>query len=127
MDGSLPPRVSAANLGRPFMLMLSDGHVGDDSVDRFARRQRGPLVRATFARVEHLGFTDLLTIIPRLARRAPGLRNAIPVGTANPARALAAQRAYLRAFLDTYLRSRPSPLLRPGARGLHGVDLSVRG
>lgn len=128
IDGSVRGAVVDAGLDRPFMLMLSPGHFGHDpSLLRFSRRQRGPLVRATFAGVGHLGFTDLMALVPQLARRVPELPREVPVGTADPVRAVTAQRVYLRAFLDTYLRARPSPLLRRGAARLPGVDVVDRG
>jgi dienelactone hydrolase len=125
MDGSLRGRVNAG-LDRPFMLMLGGSHVGDATLSQFVRTQRGSLVRTTSAGVAHVGFTDRINLVPQLARRAPAVRKTIPVGNAPSGRALTAERAYLRAFLDTYLRKRPSPLLRKGAKELPGVQVFSR-
>jgi len=127
LDGSLRGRVVQEGLDRPFMIALAPGHGSHDlSLIRFDRSQRGPLVRATFAGVSHLGFTDLMALVPQLARYSPAIRREFPVGAADPARAIATQRAYVRAFLDRYLLDRPSPLLEPGARPLPGVALLIR-
>jgi len=54
------------------------------------------------------------------------LRREFPVGAAGPARAIATQRAYVRAFLNRYLLDRTTPLLEPGAQPLPGVSLLIR-
>jgi hypothetical protein len=127
LDGSVRGAVVGAGLDRPFMLMLGPGRIRlDRNFTRFSRSQRGPLVRVTFPDVEHAGFTDLMTLVPQLARRVPAIRQEVPIGNASPSRAIAAQRAYVRAFLDTYVRGRSSPLLKDGARPLARARVVVR-
>jgi predicted dienelactone hydrolase len=127
LDGSVRGPVVAAGLDRPFMLMLGPGRIRlDSSFRRFSRSQRGPLARIVFRDIEHAGFTDLMALVPQLAQQVPGIRKAVPVGKAAPNRAVAAQRAYVLAFLDTYLRGRPSPLFGVGASPLGGAEVVVR-
>src|SRR5439155_19753121 len=115
------------DVGRPFMLVRALGHTYKllGATD-FLRAQHGPVVTATFANLQHQGFTDLMAIVPQLAVHVPGIRKVLPVGSADPGRAVLAQRTYVRAFLDTYLRSRPSPLLHSGPSSFAGVQLAVR-
>ena len=124
LDGSLMTNV---DLGRPFMLVRALGHTDRLlGATNFRRAQRGPLVTATFADLQHQGFTDLMAIVPQLERHVPGIRKVLPVGKADPGRTVLAERTYVRAFLDTYLRGRPSPLLRGAPSPFASVQVAVR-
>ena len=92
----------------------------------FRTKQSGPLVTATFKHVQHLGFSDFMVLVPQLERQVPGLRQLIPIGTADPTRTIAAQRAYVRAFVDLRLNGRPSPLLSGAMSPFAGVDVEIQ-
>jgi alpha-beta hydrolase superfamily lysophospholipase len=126
IDGSLRGRVERVALDRPFLLVRADRGPRNDwflHTIEFRKRQRGPLVTATFADVQHMGFSDYLALVPRLEPQVPGIRKLVPIGRADPVRTLAAERGIVRAFLDTYLRDRPATL--PGL-GYPGVRITAR-
>jgi D-alanyl-D-alanine carboxypeptidase len=106
LDGGIPASVAARNLGRPFLMLIGDGGLyhRDPSMPVFAKHQRGPLVVATFPRLAHSGFTDLLALSPQISRRFPAAAPQVLIGKADPARALARERTALVSFLDKYLR-----------------------
>jgi dienelactone hydrolase len=129
IDGTLRGGVEKVGLDRPFMFLRAHRGKVDDvfmNAVQFRTKQTGPLVTATFKHVQHLGFSDFMVLVPQLEKQLPGLRQLIPIGTADPARTVAAQRVYVRAFLDTYLRDRPSSLLSGGKSPFAGVDVDVQ-
>jgi dienelactone hydrolase len=129
IDGTLRGGVEKVGLDRPFMFLRAHrGKVDDRFMNaiEFRAKQRGPLVTATFTHVQHLGFSDFMLLVPQLEQQVPGLRKLIPIGTANPYRTVAAQKQYVRAFLDTYLRGRPSPLLTAEPSPFAGVDVTTQ-
>ena len=129
IDGSLRGGTEHVDLGRPFMFLRAHrGKVDDlymNAVD-FRTKQTGPLVTATFRHVQHLGFSDFMLLVPQLEQQLPGIRAQVPIGTADPARTVAAQRAYVLAFLDTYLRGKPSALLTRTTSPFADVELSTQ-
>jgi hypothetical protein len=125
IDGSLRGRVEHVALDRPFLVVRADRGRRSDwflHTTEFSERQRGPLVTATFADVQHMGFSDYLALVPRLEPQVPSLRRLVPIGKADPARTLAAERAIVRSILDAYLRGRPAD---PAAAS-PGVSVTTR-
>jgi hypothetical protein len=104
-------RVADEGLDRAFLLMSADTHsaASDASWREFRTHQRGPVRQLHLPGGKHFGYTDQQVLVPRLGLD-PAVRAGL-VGTVDPARSTAAQRAYLTAFFDRYLRGRPSPLL----------------
>ncbi|KOX19010.1 lipase [Saccharothrix sp. NRRL B-16348] len=108
-------RVAAEGLDRPFLLMSAGDHsaASDLSWQAFLAHHRGWVRQLHLPDGEHSSFTDHQSLVPRLAAHL-GLDPAVTapiVGTVDPARATAAQRAYLTAFFDQHLRHRPQRLL----------------
>jgi dienelactone hydrolase len=127
IDGSLRSDQPAGGLTRPFMVERARGH--NDEIlhlTDYRRTRTGPFVLATFAHVQHQGFMDLMALVPQLERVLPAIRKSLPVGDADPNPAIAAQRAYLRAFLDTYLVGRPSALLTRTTPAFPNVQVAVQ-
>jgi dienelactone hydrolase len=103
----------AMRLGdRAFMIMTHQGHDThtDPSLAGFWSHLRGPRLFLTMKHSQHYSYTDLeqflgqlLTarIVPRHLTRA---RVSEVLGTIPPARAIAAERAYIAAFFDLQLR-----------------------
>ena len=89
---------------RPFMTLT--GGADDNQRAFFARQPRGGLL-VTLAGAQHDSFTDL----SYLESVFDGPVMPVEIGTIAPDAALAAQRAYTRAFLDHHLRGRPASAL----------------
>jgi hypothetical protein len=118
----LPGEVVRRGLDRPFMLFGSEGHnhlrteefpAGDPSWRDFWTNQSGWKLDVTLRGSAHGSFQDLQTGGPQIAQ-ALGLPPATfePfIGTIDPARSIAAQRAYVAAFFDLHLRHRDNHLL----------------
>ncbi|MGH3381391.1 MAG: alpha/beta hydrolase family protein [Actinoallomurus sp.] len=60
---------------------------------------------------EHGSYTDLESLVPQLDKEMPKSAAYADTGWADPAKAVAAQRAYLTAFFDRWLRGREDGLL----------------
>lgn len=98
-------RVADEELDRPFLLMSAGDHsaASDASWQEFLRNQRGWTRETRLPDGEHFSFTDYQTLLPQLGN-AP----AAFIGTIDPARSVAAQRAGLSAFFGKKLRHRSS-------------------
>ncbi|MCK7624620.1 hydrolase [Streptomyces sp. RS10V-4] len=123
-DPSHPSTVGRDGVDRPLLLM---GTAGDDhhsvaSWDAVWRHSaaRGAWLRdLTLLGGRHAGYTDAESLVPQLAGRVGLSRAEVAdlVGTVAPARAVAAERAYVTAFFDRWLRGRAGRLLDgPSAR-----------
>lgn len=108
-------------LDRPFLLFGAMGHhhraqpgtpMYDLSWTAFWQRQRGWKLDLQLAEGTHGAFADYQFIIPQLDQ-AIGLPQDPDelLGKVDPERSVAAQRAYLGAFVDRFLKHRPQPLL----------------
>lgn len=116
--GELSP-VAQRGLDRPFLLFGADTHShlptepGDPSWTSFWKNQRGWKLDLNIAEGTHGAFADYQFTLPDLARA-----NGVPIekveellGKVDPAGSVAAQRAYLGAFFERFLKGRPQPLL----------------
>lgn len=130
LDGSLAydlphglGAVAQRGLDRPFLLMGAGASGPDDDRPHshrtapdwgeFWRRSTGWKMDVTLRGATHGSFTDLQALLPQLDR-ALDLDDddvATAIGTIDPDRSVAAQRAYLTALFDQHLRGRPQPLL----------------
>jgi dienelactone hydrolase len=100
IDGSIVGSASRLGVTRPFMVMT--GRTGLDPTTRaMLTHSSGPRLALWFVDLEHMSFSDLPAIAP----------TALSPGAPRSVRAIAVQRAYLRAFLDRYLLNRRSRLL----------------
>jgi dienelactone hydrolase len=116
-----PGEVVRRGLDRPFMLFGNEGHdhlgtqesPGDASWPDFWANQRGWKLDISLRGSEHGSFGDVQIVLPQVAR-ALGIPPAplVPsIGTIDPERSIAAQRAYIGAFFDLHLRHRDDHLL----------------
>jgi hypothetical protein len=129
--GQLAGAVAAGLGGRPFMIMSSDGHgpfaipgQGEDpTMVGFWAGLTGWRLFLTMTGSQHLSYTDYENFLSQLT--AAGTISAsqagevvIPyIGTIDPRQAIAAQRAYIRAFFDLHLQHHDHHLLDgPSAR-----------
>jgi dienelactone hydrolase len=117
-----PGEVVRSGLDRPFMLFGNENHnhvipegspTGDPSWRDFWSNQRGWKLDITLQQSEHGSFSDLQIGAPQIARALglpPGTFEPF-IGTIDPDRSIAAQRAYVAAFFDLHLRHRDDHLL----------------
>ncbi|WP_181771124.1 alpha/beta hydrolase family protein [Amycolatopsis pittospori] len=102
-------RVVNEGLDRPFLLMSAGDHsaASDTSWQEFQKNQRGWTRETRLPDGEHFSYTDYQTLLPQLGN-AP----AAFIGTVDPARSVATQRAHLSAFFDKTLRHRSSDVTK---------------
>ena len=115
LDGTLFGPVVNAGLDRPFMLVGAQEH-GRDSDPTWARfwaNLRGWRLNLRLTGSAHNSFSDVQVLLPQTA----GVLNLPPdsvrqlIGTIDPHRSVANQRAYVTAFFDLHLRHRDNHLL----------------
>jgi Platelet-activating factor acetylhydrolase, isoform II len=118
----LPGEVVRRGLDRPFMLFGNAWHnhlsteappTGDPSWREFWSNQRGWKLDITLRQSEHGSFSDLQVGLPQIARAlglSPGTFEPL-IGTIDPDRSIAAQRAHVAALFDLHLRHRDEDLL----------------
>jgi Platelet-activating factor acetylhydrolase, isoform II len=118
-----PGEVARRGLDRPFMLFGNENHNhlrggafpagGDPSWRDFWTKQRGPKLDITLRQSEHGSFQDLQFGGPQIIRALdlPPTTLGPSIGTIDPDRSIAAQRAYVASFFDLYLRHRDDHLL----------------
>ena len=115
MDGTLYGPVVTTGLDRPFLLMSSQDHNRDNDSTwaAFWAAQRGPKLDLKLTNSQHTSYSDGEALYPEIAPLIglPPSQQAQLIGTIDPARAVAAERAYVRAFFDRTLRHRDGHLL----------------
>ncbi|MGW4059535.1 alpha/beta hydrolase family protein [Amycolatopsis sp. NPDC004747] len=96
-------RAAVEGLGRPFLLLSAGDHssASDPSWQEFLAHQRGPVRTRHLPDGEHFSYTDHQVLLPRLGLDPAAI--APFVGTVDPARSMAGQRAALGAFFGRYL------------------------
>ncbi|MFJ9618217.1 alpha/beta hydrolase family protein [Streptomyces noursei] len=125
-DPSHPSTVGRDGVDRPLLLM---GMAGDDhhSVASWDAVWRHSAARGTWLRDltlrggRHASFTDAEALIPQVARQLGLSRKDVTemIGTVRPERAVAAERAYVTAFFDRWLRGRDRGDLLDGPSARH--------
>ncbi|WP_290053713.1 alpha/beta hydrolase family protein [Amycolatopsis solani] len=97
-------RIATEGLDRPFLLMSAGDHsaASDGSWQEFLSHQRGPVREVRLPDGEHFSFTDYQVLLPQLGLDPAAI--APFIGTTDPARSLATQRACLSAFFARHLR-----------------------
>ncbi|GAA4086215.1 alpha/beta hydrolase family protein [Nonomuraea soli] len=119
LDGAYVGEVAARGVARPFMHLAAETHTrgSEPSWKSFWRASTGWKRELRFKGAAHGSFTDLQALLPQVAARVPGVPLADFVGTVDPGRSVAAQRAYVAAFFDLHLRGRQTRLFEgPDAR-----------
>jgi dienelactone hydrolase len=117
LDGSFIGPVQDAGLDRPFLLMGSQSHDGeqDETWTRTWNNLRGKRYWIELEGSAHLSFSDFQVLLPQLGLPPDQVEPA--VGTIDGERSVAIQRTYVRAFFDRHLRHRDGRLLdRPSPR-----------
>jgi predicted dienelactone hydrolase len=128
LDGVLFGGARTGGLSRPFMLMSAEpGFAADPNRAGFWSRLRGPHYAVDIKGARHFAFSDLVFFAPALIRANPpagaGIR--AQVGNVDGPTTLAAERAYLLAFFDRFLREKQEPLLTRAPGPFAGVRLTV--
>lgn len=107
--------VAREGLDRPFMLMgkPSQTHLNKPSWQSFWDHSTGWKRDLSLERGSHFSYTDAQSFVPALDERLdiPAKTREQYIGTVDPERSTAAQRAYITAFFDQHLRGRPQHLL----------------
>lgn len=108
-------RVAEEGLDRPFLLMGAGDHSApsDPSWQEFLSNHRGWRLQLQLPTGEHFSYTDHQVLRPQVVTQLgldPALLEPV-IGTVDPGRSIAAQRAYLTAFFEQHLRHRPQRLL----------------
>jgi predicted dienelactone hydrolase len=130
LDGLLFEPARTRGLSRPFLLMSADPGFADVSnLAGFWSKLRGPHYAIDVKGARHFAFSDLVTFVPGLMRANPTTGQAARqlVGKLDGTATLGAERAYLRAFFDRFLRERAQPLLTRTPGPFAGVRLTVGG
>lgn len=121
-DGDLSDS-ARLGLNRPFLLFGAGGHshrpqpgnpLNDPSWTSFWEHQRAWKLDLSIPDGTHRAFADYQFSVPAIAAafNLPPATVAETLGTVDPAGSVRAQRAYLGAFFDQFLRGRAQPLLR---------------
>jgi predicted dienelactone hydrolase len=128
LDGLMFGRVRTSGLSRPFMLMKAEpGFAAEPNLAGFWNRLRGPHYAVDVRDAHHFAFSDLVFFVPDLIRANPAAGQAarLEVGKLDGPATLAAERAYLLAFFDRFLRGKQEPLLVHAPGPFAGVRLTV--
>ncbi|MEU8319262.1 lipase [Nonomuraea sp. NPDC048881] len=126
LDGGYVGPVAATGVPRPFLQLAAQTHTRDSepSWKSFWRASTGWKRELRFKGAAHGSFTDLQALLPQIAAALPkaqdekqdekqsGVPVADFVGTIDPQRSVAAQRAYVGAFFDLHLLGKPTRLFQ---------------
>ncbi len=125
MDGRFFGPVIEEGLDQPFMLFNEDPPFEYPGRASFFQHLRGPGYDLHLAQAGHNNYGDLALMFPLLQHLIPELTpDLFGIGTIDAVRAVDVSRAYLRAFLDQYLRGRRSPLLTGNSPEFPEVSLT---
>ncbi|GAA0991439.1 alpha/beta hydrolase [Acrocarpospora macrocephala] len=112
LDGGFIGPVARTGVARPFLQLARESHTrnNDPTWKSFWAASTGWKRELRFAGAQHGSFTDLQVMLPQLAATLKKVPAADLIGTINPARSVAAQRAHVSAFFDLHLKGRPTHL-----------------
>ncbi|WP_426367802.1 alpha/beta hydrolase family protein [Streptomyces sp. E-08] len=119
LDGELVGPVAHTGVTGPYLLMVSDGKPPAAEPGGSTPRpgSPGPRITLLLRDARHGSYTDLQVVLPQVTAHLPVPAAPELIGTVDPRRSLAAQRAALTAFFDLHLKHRPTTLFEdPGAR-----------
>ncbi|MEU7891649.1 lipase [Nonomuraea sp. NPDC049152] len=117
LDGGFRGSVAETGVAKPFLQMAAEDHTreSDPSWKSFWAASSGWKRELRFTGAAHYSFTDAEVLAPQLAREL-GVPTRDLIGTIDPERAVAAQRAFVTAFFDLHLKGRPTPLFEGQSR-----------
>jgi predicted alpha/beta-hydrolase family hydrolase len=130
LDGLLFDPVRTSGLSRPFLLMNAEpGFAAQPSVAGFWNRLRGPHYAVDVKGAQHFAFSDLVFFVPELLRTNPTAASSLRqlIGNVEGVATLAAERAYIHAFFERFLRANPQSLLTQTPGPFAGVRLTIGG
>jgi hypothetical protein len=115
-DGTHLSDVAQHGLKQPFLLIGSSGKYGSDihsepSWASFWKHQSGWKADITLNDSEHHSLTDYEALLPQLAGEVSAATLAGDLGTVDPRRAVAADRALVDSFFDRFLKGCDNHLL----------------
>jgi predicted dienelactone hydrolase len=128
LDGVLFGSARARGLSRPFLLMSGEpGFAADPNRASFWSHLRGPHYAVDIKGAQHFAFSDLVFFTSQLMRsnRTAAETAGAQVGHVDGPSTLAAERAYLLAFFDRFLRGKQAPLLTRTRSPFAGVRATV--
>jgi dienelactone hydrolase len=126
LDGVLFGGARLGGVSRPFMLMSGEpGFAADPNRAGFWSRLRAPHYAVDIKDAQHFAFSDLAFFAPKLTRANPRAGVGTLVGNVDGPATLAAERSYLLAFFDRFLRGNHEPLLTRTPGPFAGVRLTV--
>ncbi|MFJ9432994.1 alpha/beta hydrolase family protein [Streptomyces sp. NPDC101490] len=119
LDGDFIGPIALSGVAKPFLLLMSEGDSveGNPGWASFWAASTGWRRALRLRDAQHGSYTDLQVVLPQLTGHlelpaAVGL-----IGTIDPLRSLAAQRAAVTAFFDRCLKGRPTSFFEdPGGR-----------
>jgi len=124
LDGSLfGAWAERVHSRKPYLLLTSEAlnpaEYRRESLCRYYAHARGPKAALSLTGALHLGYSDFMVLAPQIARADPSwsyakLYTAV-LGTIDPARAIAAQRAAVARFFDVYVRRTARSFKPPAA------------
>ncbi|MEV7279852.1 lipase [Streptomyces sp. NPDC093111] len=117
LDGAFVGSVARTGVTTPFLLMASAATSFDSEASwrSFWKASTGWKRALRLREAGHGSYTDLQVVLPQLADLMERPVSRELVGTIDPRRSLAAQRAAVTAFLDLHLKQRPTTLFEhPG-------------
>ncbi|MEV7418682.1 hypothetical protein [Streptomyces sp. NPDC089919] len=125
LDGAFVGPVARTGVAVPFLLMLSGAHsLADDPSRRsFWAASTGRRRALRMRGAGHGSYTDLQAILPQLTGLVAAEARAGLIGSVDPERSLAAQRAALTAFFDRYVKGRPGAPFDFDAPGRSGYPV----
>jgi dienelactone hydrolase len=116
LDGTFWTPQGRAGSDRPLLLFGEQDLAPAEATSwaEFRRNQRGPTLQLSLTGSLHPTFTDFAALVPQVVPIAhlPVEDIVELIGTIDGQRAISVERTYLEAWFDTYLRHRPSHLLR---------------
>lgn len=120
LDGGFRGSVAQTGVAKPFLQVAAESHTraSDPAWKSFWEESSGWKRELRFTGAQHYTFTDAEVMVPQLKVPAAPL-----IGTIDPGRAVAAQRAYIDAFFDLHLKGRNTSLFDGPSRRFPEVRL----
>ncbi|GAA3008251.1 lipase [Streptosporangium longisporum] len=112
LDGVLLGPVAKSGVSRPFLQVAGETTTRrtEPTWKSFWEGSTGWKREVRFTGARHFSFFDLQAMFPQIAGELKDVPVAETIGTIDPARSVAAQRAHLAAFFDLHLRGRHTRL-----------------